>query len=81
MGIKMPDENDTAPLLLMIFQALDHIDSQDKLNKFQMFVNRIKQVEIQTLWFVILLRSKLARLARYNETVTQWSIANHHLLG
>jgi hypothetical protein len=46
-----------------------------------MFVNRIKQVEIQTLWFVILLRSKLARLARYNETVTQWSIANHHLLG
>jgi hypothetical protein len=81
MGIKMPDENDTAPLLLMIFQALDHIDSQDKLNKFQMFVNRIKQVEIQTLWFVILLRSKLARLARYNETVTKWSIANHHLLG
>ena len=80
-GIDMPHEDETAAILLMLFQGLDHTDTQDKLNKFQLFVNRIKQVEIQTLWFILLMRSNKARLGRYNETVNKWAIENHHLLG
>jgi hypothetical protein len=75
---KMP--TDVAPLLLMIFKALDAIDTQDKLNKFQLFVNRIQNVEIQTVWFVMLLRSSKARMARVNPQVNKWAIENHGLL-
>ena len=76
--VKMP--TDMAPLLLMIFQALDGVDSQDKLNKFQKFVNRIESREIQSVWFVMLLRSSKARMARTNPEVTKWATENHGLL-
>jgi hypothetical protein len=76
--VAMP--KDMAPLLLMIFQALDNIDTQDKLNKFQKFVNRIENVEIQTVWFVMLLRSSKARMARHNPEVNKWATENHGLL-
>ena len=77
-NVTMP--KDMAPLLLMIFQGLDGIDSQDKLNKFQKFVNRIENIEIQTVWFVMLLRSSKARMARSNPEVTKWATENHGLL-
>jgi hypothetical protein len=76
--VKVP--TDIAPLLLMIFKALDQIDNQDKLNKFQMFMNRVDSKEIQTVWFVMLLRSSKARMARYNQTVNTWAIENNGLL-
>lgn len=76
--VKIPD--DMAPLLLMIFQGLDGVDSQDKLNKFQKFVNRIESREIQSVWFVMLLRSSKARMARTNPEVTKWATENHGLL-
>lgn len=76
--VKVP--TDIAPLLLMIFKALDAIDTQDKLNKFQMFMNRVESKEIQTVWFVMLLRSNKARMARYNQTVNTWAIENNGLL-
>lgn len=71
---------DVAPLLLMIFQALDKIEKQDDLNKFQKFVNRIENSEIQAVWFVMLLRSSKARIARLNQEVNKWALENHGLL-
>jgi len=79
-GVPMPNEDDVAPLLLMIFQAIDHINSQDDLNKFQKFVNRIKSQEVQSVWFVILLRSNKAKLARSNPEVMKWATENHNLI-
>lgn len=76
--VKIPD--DMAPLLLMIFQGLDGVDSQDKLNKFQKFVNRIESKEVQSVWFVMLLRSSKARMARMNPEVNKWATENHGLL-
>ena len=76
--VKMP--KDVAPLLLMIFQALDKIEKQDDLNKFQKFVNRIENAEIQAVWFVMLLRSNKARIARINQEVNAWALDNHGLL-
>jgi hypothetical protein len=77
---KMPAAGDSAPLLLMIFQAIEHIDSQDKLNKFQTFMNRVESHEIQSIWFVVLLRSKKAKMARLNPLVAKWAAENSHLL-
>jgi hypothetical protein len=76
--VKVP--TDIAPLLMMIFQGLDGVDSQDKLNKFQRFINRIENVEVQTVWFVMLLRSSKARMARHNPEVVKWGQENHGLL-
>lgn len=76
--VTMP--TDMAPLLLMIFQGLDGVDTQEKLNKFQKFVNRIESKEVQTVWFVMLLRSAKARMARTNPEVTAWANENHGLL-
>jgi hypothetical protein len=64
----------------MIFQAIEHIDSQDKLNKFQTFMNRVESHEIQSIWFVVLLRSKKAKMARLNQLVAKWAAENSHLL-
>ena len=77
---KMPDANDAAPLLLMIFQALEHIDTQDKLNKFQQFMNRVESHELQSIWFIVLLRSAKAKMARMNPEVQKWATDNFHLL-
>jgi hypothetical protein len=71
---------DIAPLLLMIFQALDKIENQDQLNKYQKFINRIPNEEIQAVWFVMLLRSSKARLARINPEINKWALENHNLL-
>ena len=78
--VPMPNENDISPLLLMIFQALDHIESQDDLNRFQKFVNRIRSQEVQSVWFVVLLRSNKAKLARSNPEVQKWALENHNLI-
>jgi hypothetical protein len=79
-GVTMPQDEDVAALLLMIFQALDHIDGQEKLTAFQKFVNRIKSHEIQAIWFVCLLRSPRAKFARVNKDVANWAVNNHHML-
>ena len=78
--VPMPNGDDVAPLLLMIFQALDHIESQDDLNRFQKFVNRIRSQEVQSVWFVVLLRSAKAKLARTNPEVQKWALENHNLI-
>lgn len=77
-NVTMP--KDIAPLLLMIFQALDKVENQDQLNKYQKFINRIENQEVQAVWFVMLLRSPKARMARVNPEVQKWSLDNHHLL-
>jgi len=79
-GIKVPSSDDAAPILLMIFQAIEHIDSQDKLNKFQRFINRVDSHELQSIWFIVLLRSSKVKMARANPEVAKWAVENLHLL-
>ena len=77
-NVTMP--KDIAPLLLMIFQALDKVETQDQLNKYQKFVNRIENEEVQAVWFVMLLRSPKARMARVNPEVSKWALENHAII-
>jgi len=76
--VTMP--KDIAPLLLMIFQALDKVENQDQLNKYQKFINRVENEEVQAVWFVMLLRSPKARMARVNPEISKWALENHHIL-
>jgi len=76
--VTMP--KDIAPLLLMIFQALDKVENQDQLNKYQKFINRVENEEVQAVWFVMLLCSPKARMARVNPEISKWALENHHIL-
>jgi hypothetical protein len=71
---------DIAPLLLMIFQALDKVETQEQLNKYQKFINRIPNEEIQAVWFVMLFRGSKTRLARVNPEINKWALENHNLI-
>jgi len=77
---KVEVPTDIAPLLLMIFQALDKIENQDQLNKYQRFVNRIPNEEVQAVWFVMVLRSAKAKMARINPEIQKWALENHNLI-
>jgi hypothetical protein len=43
------------------------------------FVSRIKQSEIQSIFFTMMMRTK-PRLARYNTAITKWATENHMLM-
>jgi hypothetical protein len=79
-GIKVPEE--IAAQLMIMFEAIDVLDTQDELSKFMLFVNRIASSEIQSIFFTMLMRTpRTIRLARNNTQVTSWATQNHVLFG
>jgi hypothetical protein len=76
--IKVPDE--VAVLVQMLFEAIDNIETQDALNSYMEFVNRIKHSEIQSIFFTMMMRTK-PRVARYNQQLSNWAAANHIYMG
>ena len=76
-NMKVPD--DVSALVMMMFEAVDYLDNQDDLNKYMEFVNRIKQSEIQSIFFTMMMRTK-PRIARYNAAITKWATDNHMLM-
>jgi hypothetical protein len=76
--IHMPE--DSAALLMIMFQATDALKSQDELTKFMTFINRIESSESQAVFFTMMVRSKNgAKLARSNLQIADWAVANHEL--
>jgi hypothetical protein len=79
MGITVPE--DVAALCMTLFNAVDDIQTQDDLSKFMQFVQRMKQDELQSVFFTMLLDNKrTTKLAAGNETVKQWAMANYKYL-
>lgn len=77
-AIKIP--KDIAALLMLMFQAVDKLDTQDNLNKFMKFVGRIDSREVQAVFFTMMMRSKNgSRLARTNMEIAKWATENHTL--
>jgi hypothetical protein len=76
--VAVPDE--VAVLVQMLFEAIDNIETQDALNSYMEFVNRIKHSEIQTIFFTMMMRTK-PRVARYNQQLSTWAAANHIYMG
>jgi len=76
--IKVPDE--ISAQLMVMFQALDHLKTQDQLTNFMTFIKRIKSSEIQAIFFTMLVRNKQTRtLARGNAEIAKWATENYEL--
>ena len=79
MGVTVPE--DIAALCMTMINAVDEIHTQDDLSKFMQFVQRMKQDELQSLFFTMLLDNKrTTKLAAGNETVKQWAMTNYKYL-
>ena len=76
--IEMP--KDISAQLMIMFQAVDVLSTQDELSKFMTFVKRIPSAEVQGVFFTMMMRSaKGIRLARHNQDISDWAKNNHEL--
>ena len=62
-----------------MFEGVDSIETQDDLNAYMEFVNRIESREVQSIFFTMMMRIK-PRVARYNQEINKWASENHILL-
>jgi hypothetical protein len=63
---------------MIMFEAIDVLETQDELSKFMLFINRIKSSELQSIFFTMLMRTpRTTRIARNNLQVTKWAADNH----
>ena len=76
-NVKVPDE--VSALIMMMFEAVDKIETQDELNKYMDFVERIPQAEVQAIFFTMIMHTK-PRIGRYNNAIMKWASENHILL-
>jgi hypothetical protein len=77
-NVAVPD--DIAAQLMIMFQAVDVLETQDELSSFMEFVDRIKSSEIQAVFFTMMMRNtRTIRLARNNKSISTWASNNHEL--
>jgi hypothetical protein len=77
-NVTVPD--DIAAQLMIMFQAVDVLETQDELSSFMEFVDRIKSSEIQAVFFTMMMRNtRTIRLARNNKSISTWASNNHEL--
>ena len=82
--IKAPEDvampKDISAQLMIMFQAVDVLATQDELTKFMSFVERIPSSEVQGVFFTMMMRNtKSIRLARNNAKIAEWAKNNHEL--
>lgn len=82
--IKKPDTievpTDISAQLMIMFQAVDSLETQDELSKFMVFVKRLPSSEVQAVFFTMMMRNpKSIRLARNNQEIATWAVNNHEL--
>jgi hypothetical protein len=82
--IKTPESieipKDISAQLMIMFQAVDVLTTQDELTKFMLFVERIPSHEVQAVFFTMMMRNpKALRLARNNQKIAEWAKNNHEM--
>jgi len=75
--VQMPE--DVSAQVMMMFEAVDCIETQDELSKYMQFVKRIPSSEVQSIFFTMIMRGK-PRIARYNQEIMTWAAENHILM-
>ena len=66
-----PDE--VAAQLMIMFQAVDVLETQDDMTKFMRYVNKIPSQMVQSIFFTMATRSpKLVKLSVHNEQIKEW---------
>lgn len=77
-NIRMPDE--ISAQLMIMFQAIDVVQTQEELTKFMKFVERVPSSEVQAVFFTMMMRNaKSVKLARNNAKIAEWAKNNHEL--
>ncbi len=77
-NVKVPDE--ISAQLMLMFQALDKLKTQDQLTNFMKYIKRIKSSEIQAIFFTMLVRNAETRtLGRGNAEIAKWATENYEL--
>jgi L-fucose mutarotase/ribose pyranase (RbsD/FucU family) len=78
-NVRIPEK--PAALFMMMFNAIDTIDTQDDLAAFMKFVKRINSAEVQSVFFTMALQSKrVSKLAIKNNEIKDWAKSNYELL-
>jgi len=79
MGTPVP-ENPTAQILMMV-KGADQVETQDELESFMQFVNRLPSFEVQQVFFVqMVTQTRTVLLARNNKTLTKWRLDNSEFI-
>lgn len=78
-GVPVP--KDIAGQVMVMFQAIDTLETQDELSAFMEFVNRIESEEVQSIFFTMAItNTRMVKIARNNEQIKNWAKENHHLI-
>jgi hypothetical protein len=78
-GVPMP--SDMAALCMMMFNAVDDLQTQDELSQYMKFVKRMNQSELQSVFFTMLMGNKrTTKLAANNDDVKAWTKDNYKYL-
>lgn len=78
-NVRMPEK--PAALFMMMFNAIDTIQTQDELASFMKFINRVRSAEVQSVFFTMALQSKrVSKLAIKNDKIKEWAKNNYELL-
>jgi len=77
--VAVPDN--AGALLMTLFNAVDMLETQDELSGFMQWANRIQSIEIQGVFFTMLVQSpRTARMAMRNAQIAKWSEDNYEVL-
>ena len=74
-------ENLTAKLILM-FQAVDKLETQDELSSFMQYLSRITNKEMKAVFYTMLMTTDRGiELGKNNKEIRDFGLDNTHLLG
>ena len=75
----IPDN--TQGQMIIMYQAVDRLNSHDEVTSFMKYVHRIPHKEIQTMFFTMAFNNKrMAKLASRNADMAKWATANNYIL-
>ena len=78
MSAKIPEQ--ISAQLMLMFQAVDKIDSSPTLTSFMKYLKRMESSEMQAVFFTMIVRnSKTVKIARNNAEIAEWAKENHYL--
>jgi len=76
----VPVPSNIGAMLMILFNAVDEIDTQDMMSGFMKFVVRIKQAEMQAIFYTMACQSKKTlKLAKNNKYLSEWMVRNFAL--
>lgn len=67
-------------LLMILFNAVDEVETQDDLSSFMKFVLRLESAEMQSVFYTMACQSKKTiKLAKNNKYLSEWMVKNFYL--